>query len=94
MEKDILTIIARGDDAVVHIPDDDLAVMTISDIIWDAMKQNRHRALNLLFSILVHTLARDLSGKLQEEFLENIRKTVPAYRNVYKKMLEQKKNAS
>ena len=94
MRKDILTITQEDDYIDVKIPDRDLAVMTLTDIIWDRVQHRSQMGLDMLFSVVVHTLARDLSGKFQEEFIENIRKTVPTYRNVYKKMREQKKNAS
>lgn len=89
MDKDILTITQEDDYIDVKIPDRDLAVMTLTDIIWDRVQHRSQMGLDMLFSVVVHTLARDLSGKFQEEFIENIRKTIPQYQNAYKKLREE-----
>lgn len=89
MRKDILTITQEDDYIDVKIPDRDLAVMTLTDIIWDRVQHRSQMGLDMLFSVVVHTLARDLSGKFQEEFIKNIRKTIPQYQNAYKKLREE-----
>lgn len=89
MKEEILNIVAEGDDLAVYLPDQDRAVMVITDIIWQELQKGNDKSLSILFSIVVHTLSRSLNGKMQDEFIANLQKITPQYREAYKKMREQ-----
>lgn len=67
-------------------PNSDDAVMAITDMIWHGIATKDQRLLDILFAVQVHTLARDLSGKMQAQYHENIDEFVRKYRDAYKQM--------
>lgn len=68
----------------------DEAVMALSDWVTSALEKHDQAPLSVLFSVVVHVLAREASGKFEEQFLENVRKIAPQYREQYRKAMLQK----
>ena len=67
----------------------DDAVITIVNYIWDHIQKKDTSALDVLFSIVVHMLAMNLDKRFEQQFIENIRKTTPQYREGYRAMRDQ-----
>ncbi len=87
------TLLSVAEDAKggvkVTCPNMDEAVMAITDHLLKTCKTGDRTALDVLFSVTVHLLAMDRSGRFEEQYIENIRKTVPAYRKGYVEMAEE-----
>lgn len=79
---------------VVDIPDRDVAVLSIPDHIWERLLKKDTDPLSLLLAVVVHTLARDLSGGLERDFVDNLKDMVPKYRESYRQQVIQKEKMS
>ena len=69
------------------------AVMAMTDHILVTASKGDQRALDVLFSVTVHFLASETSGRLEEKYIENLRKCIPPYRNGYAEMVKEMKKA-
>ena len=63
--------------------DTDSAVLLIAEGIVQGLKQNQDGPLNALLAILLHLFAMESSGKLEREFMNNLKKFLPEYRKQY-----------
>ncbi len=76
----------------VSCPDKHAAVVALHDHITKTAMKGDQRALDVLFAVTVHFLAQDLTGKMEEKYIENLRETTLKYRQGYadyvKKMRE------
>jgi len=93
MEKTILNITLDENDMItVNIPKQDLAIMAITDVLWDKLTNGQEDALTTLFAITVHLLSRDTTGNLQKQYIKNLESVIPQYRDAFKKSLEEAKS--
>ncbi len=92
MAKEDIFKLSFSDDGGIEaeFKNTDEAVMALSDWVTGALEKRNQAPLSVLFSVVVHVLARESSGKFQEQFLENIRKIAPQYRDQYRKAMFQK----
>jgi len=74
---------------VVEIPDTDSAVVAIASHVWDGIRKKDQRPLDILFSVVTHFLAQDISGNIEKQFIKNIKEVVPEYRAQYATMARQ-----
>ncbi|MBQ3813648.1 MAG: hypothetical protein II841_08790 [Bacteroidales bacterium] len=74
---------------VVEIPNSDDAVIAITNHIHDNIVKRNTGPLDVMFSIVVHFLAMDLSGSFEKQFIRNIKATTPKYREGYRAMRAQ-----
>ena len=74
---------------VVTIPNKDEAVIAVCNYIHENIQRKNRLPLDVLFSIVVHFLAMELSGKFEKQFIENIKETTPQYREGYRMMQKQ-----
>ena len=76
----------------VTCPDSDAAVIALHDYITKTALKGDQSALDVLFAVTVHLLAQEQTGKLEEQYIKNLRETTPKYRRGYadyvKKMLK------
>lgn len=79
----------EGGNVVVTIPDGDEAVIAVANYIYDNIRKKDRAPLDVLFSVVVHFLAMDLSGNFEKQFVKNIKETTPQYREGYRMMREQ-----
>ena len=54
--------------------------------------QGNKKPLDVLFSVSVHVLARDITGKSLEDWAENLKKVTPVYSDALKQVINQKKS--
>ena len=88
--KEIITVAYdENGDTVVNIPDHEQAVLAVSDYIHKKLLEKDQEPLDVLFSIVVHFLAMDLSGNFEKQFIKNIKETTPTYREGYRMMSQQ-----
>ena len=66
------------------IKNDNSAIIAIVESIESGLQEHDKRGLDILFSCVVHLLAREPSGKFENEFIENIKKTTFKYRKAAK----------
>ncbi len=93
--RTILKISAdENDNLKVSCPDKNDAVMAITDQVHSAWVNGDNGPLNILFSATVNLLALDVSGRFEEEYIENIRRTTPKYRESYARMVEEMEKRS
>lgn len=71
--------------------DSDKIVVSIVDTIWREFMKHNNEPLDILFAVVVHLLAQDLTGKFEEDFINNLRKTTPQYRENYAKFIKTQK---
>lgn len=64
----------------LHIKNDNDAIIAIVESIESALAIHDKRGLDILFSCVVHLLAREPTGQFEKEFIENIKKTASKYR--------------
>ena len=74
-------------------PNREDAVMAMTDHILATASKGDQSALDVLFSVTVHFLASETSGRLEEQYIENLRKCIPPYRNGYAEMAKEMKKA-
>lgn len=91
MEEKILFKVSYNEkgDTVVEMPNSDDAVMAITNHIHASIRQNNTAPLDVLFSVVVHLLAQDLSGGFEKQFIKNVKETTPQYREGYRQMRAQ-----
>ena len=91
MEEKILLKVSYDKDGntVIEMPDSDEAVIAITNYIHDNIVKRESGPLDVLFSIVVHFLAMDLSGSFEKQFIKNIKETTPQYREGYRAMRAQ-----
>ena len=94
MKEEVFKISVDGESFFVECSDKDKTVMAVSDSICRQLESGDKTGLNLLFSSIVHVLARDAHGKFLEDFVQNLRKIVPIYREAYISGQKDKKIAS
>lgn len=89
MEKTLLKVTIDENDMInTEIPDRELAVRAITDVIWESVSTGDTKGLDTLFAITVHVLAHDTTGTLEEDYLNNLKETAPKYRKAFKELLE------
>lgn len=66
------------------IRNDDTAIMAIVESIESGLQEQDKRGLDILFSCVVHLLAREPSGEFEKNFIENIKNTTSKYRKATK----------
>lgn len=92
-KKQILNVsIDDKENINVVCKDRELAAMVITDYISETAGSGDTSALDMLYSITIHLLARDVHGGFEKEYIENLRREIPNYRKVYKSMIEEMKN--
>lgn len=74
------------------MPDSDQAVIALSNYIFSQAMQGNKKPLDVLFSVSVHVLARDITGKSLEDWAENLKKVTPVYSDALKQVINQKKS--
>lgn len=92
MEEEKLILKIEHDEQgnlVVEIPDTDNAVMAVATHVWDGIRKKDQRALDILFSMVTHFLAQDISGNIEKQFIKNLKEVVPEYRAQYATMARQ-----
>lgn len=72
------------DGTVAEYKNTDDVVMTLSDWVTGSMQKGNQEPLSILFSVVVHTLAREASGMFEAQFIDHIRKVTSKYREHYK----------
>lgn len=65
-------------------------VIALSELIAYNLAKNEQGPLDLLFSITLHVLARDTSGKFVDSYCENLKKEVKPYIEGYRQLKNQK----
>lgn len=75
----------------ITCPNREDAVMAMTDYVLATAAKGDQRALDVLFSVTVHFLASETSGKLEEQYIENLRKCIPPYRNGYAEVAKEMK---
>ena len=71
---------------LVHLSSTDEAVMAVTSLVWERQLSGDKRPMDLLFSVVVHYLAQELSGNLEADFLSKVEATTPIYRETYRNM--------
>lgn len=66
------------------IKNDNSAIIAIVESIESGLQEHDKRGLDILFSCVVHLLAREPSGEFENNFIENIKKTTTKYRKAAK----------
>ena len=91
MEEKILFKVSYNEkgDTVVEMPNSDDAVMALTNHIHSEIRKSNTEPLDLLFSVVVHLLAQDLSGGFEKQFIKNVKDTTPQYREGYRQMRAQ-----
>lgn len=80
-QKTILNVSKdKNGEVKVSCPDSEAAVVALTKHICKTAAEGDDAALNILFSVTVHILALDVTGEFEEQYIGNIRKTTPAYR--------------
>ena len=74
------------------IKNDRAAIIAIVESIESALMNHDRSGLDILFSCVVHLLAREPSGEFEKEFIENIKKTTPKYRQAVSKKWKEFQN--
>ena len=88
--KELITVsYDENGNTVVSIPDSEEAIIAVSNYIHDNIRKKDTAPLDVLFSVVVHFLAMDLSGNFEKQFIKNIKDTTPQYREGYRMMREQ-----
>ncbi len=75
----------------ITCPDSDDAVMAMTDYVLSTAAKGDQKALDVLFSVTVHFLASETTGKLEEQYIENLRRCIPPYRNGYAEVAKEMK---
>lgn len=65
----------------------DDVVMGLADFITEHLQLRDQEPLSVLFSVVIHVLARETSGRFEEQFIENVRKSTVEYRRHYAEAL-------
>lgn len=78
----------------VSCPDGDAAVIALQDYITKTARTGDQRALDILFAVTVHFLAQDLTGKLEEGYIESLREATPKYRRGYADFVKKRRKMS
>lgn len=68
----------------IKIKNDNAAIMAIVESIESGLQEHDKRGLDILFSCVVHLLAREPSGEFEKNFIENIKNTTSKYRKAAK----------
>lgn len=91
MEEKIIIKVAYDEEGntVVELPNNDEAVIAISNYIHSRLQAKDIAPLEVVFSIVVHFLAMDLSGNFEKQFIKNLKETTPQYRDGYRMMRQQ-----
>ena len=76
-------------DTVVDIPDSENAVMALTNYIGANLRKQNQQPLDVLFSVVLHLCAQDLSGEFEKQFIKNLKATTPQYRDGYRQMRAQ-----
>lgn len=61
----------------------DDVVMSLADWVTQSILLKDNEPMSILFSVIVHVLARNRSSEFEEEFVENLKKSVETYRKGY-----------
>lgn len=61
-------------------------VTSISRGIIEKMSRGDSRPLEILLAVVVHALAMERTGNLERDFIRNVKRSLPKYRDVYRKM--------
>lgn len=61
----------------------DDVVMNFADWVTQSLLLKDNEPMSILFSVIVHVLARNRSSEFEEEFVENLKKSVETYRKGY-----------
>lgn len=91
MEEKVLLKVAYDENGqtVVNIPDSGEAIFAVCNYVLGNLVQKKREPLDVLFSVVVHFLAMDISGNFEKQFIKNIRETTPTYREGYRMMRQQ-----
>ena len=86
-EKELIKVAYdENGNTVVTIPDYDEAVIAVCNYVHDNLRQKNREPLDVLFAIVVHFLAMELSGNFEKQFIKNLKETTPTYREGYRMM--------
>lgn len=95
MKEKLLELAIEGDNVRLFASNNEgdsyKIVMGIVNTIWREFIKRNNRPLDILFAVVVHLLSQDLTGKFEEDFINNLRKTTPQYRENYAKFIKTQK---
>lgn len=88
MEEKTLLTVRKNDKGGVEIAlnpakQNEMVAALSNQIAYQFFKKNQG-PLNLLLSVVVNTLAQDTSGGLEKQFIDNVKKFTPEFRQRYK----------
>lgn len=88
--EEILKILFSDDNGYfAEFKNTDDVVMGCADIVTEHLQIGDQTPLSVLFSIIVHVLARETSGGFEKQFIRNVTEQSAIYREHYAKALKQ-----
>lgn len=77
-----------GDTVNVSMSDSEDILHVVTELLVRQMSEGDANGILLLEEIVIHTLAHELSGGLEEDFIKNLREYVPVCRKCYAEIVD------